>query len=214
MAASALVTPAQSEGPSHPALSQVTATSPTACTPSPASKPSCKKPCGPSLWNIPNPFCSHLQVPLRPALLPWLWLAPLSAHPHDRISPFLPPTRWRPQSSCLLLTSPYQSLAFLAGGHSQLFSGDPLWAEAPQLDLHLGPSPNPNSDPRIPNATGIPPSASCHCPGASGETWGLNHYDAYPEATHQTGIKGCIEKVNESEIKLLSRVLLLVTRGL
>ena len=63
MAASAPVTPAQSEGSSHPALSQVTAaTSPAACTRPLPPNPQ-QKPCQAGLRNIPNPALLSYRSP-------------------------------------------------------------------------------------------------------------------------------------------------------
>ena len=80
MAASAPVTPAQSEGPSHLALSQVTAaTSPAACTLSPASKPSAKTLSGQPPEH-PKSRSALIQVPYGLHCCPGPWLA-LSPQP-------------------------------------------------------------------------------------------------------------------------------------
>ena len=146
-----------------------------------------KNPVRPAFGTSPNPALLSYRSPTActAALAPG-WPPPLSPPSRSDLSVSAPQPEWGvgvagPPELCLLLTSPYQVL--LPGGraHTTALSRDPQWAETfPSTPtLTLG-SQKPQNSP-------IPPS--CHCPWASGETWSLNHYDAYPEATHQTEIR-------------------------
>lgn len=109
----------------------------------------CKNPVRPAFGTSPNPALLSYRSPTActAALAPG-WPPPLSASSRSDLSVSAPQPEWGvgvagPPELCLLLTSPYQ--VPLPGGraHSTAIFRDPLWAEAPQLDLHLGPSPPP-----------------------------------------------------------------------